>query len=177
MSKARAVAQHLPYLRRYARALTGSQVSGDAYVAATLEDLVERDYILKLPDSSFPGSVEYGFKHNREREAIQKRTRASALKRHHIDLRPVYHRKEERIRSHVVLCWLALLLIRIIETTTGDTWQRLRTELGRLHAVTYTGPAGTFIQRTELTKPQRDIYTALALDPPGKIIGLATPSV
>ncbi|WP_406336785.1 hypothetical protein [Streptomyces sp. NBC_00203] len=27
-----------------------------------------------------------------------------------IDLRPVYHRLEERIRAHVVLCWLALLL-------------------------------------------------------------------
>ena len=25
-----------------------------------------------------------------------------------IDLRPVYHRKEERIRAHVILCWLAL---------------------------------------------------------------------
>ncbi len=34
------VAQYLPYLRRYARALTGSQASGDAYVAATLEALV-----------------------------------------------------------------------------------------------------------------------------------------
>ena len=41
MSKAHAVAQHLPYLRRYARALTGSQASGDAYVAATLEALVK----------------------------------------------------------------------------------------------------------------------------------------
>ena len=39
-----------------------------------------------------------------------------------IDLRPVYHRKEERIRAHVILCWLALLLIRIAETTAGDTW-------------------------------------------------------
>jgi DNA-directed RNA polymerase specialized sigma24 family protein len=34
------VAQHLPYLRRYARAVTGSQPSGDAYVAATLEALI-----------------------------------------------------------------------------------------------------------------------------------------
>jgi CheY-like chemotaxis protein len=34
------VAQYLPLLRRYARALTGSQASGDAYVAATLEALV-----------------------------------------------------------------------------------------------------------------------------------------
>jgi hypothetical protein len=33
MSKADVVVQHLPYLRRYACALTGNQVSGDAYVA------------------------------------------------------------------------------------------------------------------------------------------------
>ncbi|MGZ9811484.1 response regulator [Pseudoroseicyclus sp. H15] len=35
-----AVADLLPYLRRYARALTGSQTSGDNYVAATLEALL-----------------------------------------------------------------------------------------------------------------------------------------
>jgi DNA-directed RNA polymerase specialized sigma24 family protein len=40
MSTSQAVTQHLPFLRRYARALTGSQQSGDAYVAATLETLI-----------------------------------------------------------------------------------------------------------------------------------------
>ena len=40
MSAAQLVVQYLPYLRRYARALTGSQIAGDAYVAATLETLV-----------------------------------------------------------------------------------------------------------------------------------------
>jgi CheY-like chemotaxis protein len=34
------IASHLPYLRRYARAVTGSQKSGDAYVAAALEAVV-----------------------------------------------------------------------------------------------------------------------------------------
>jgi hypothetical protein len=33
-----------------------------------------------------------------------------------LHLRPVYHRLEDRIRAHVVLCWLALLLARIVET-------------------------------------------------------------
>jgi hypothetical protein len=50
------------------------------------------------------------------------------------------------------------------------TWQRIRTELQRLHAVTYTGPAGTFRQSTEPTKPQCDVLTALRLDPPKKLI-------
>lgn len=34
------VSPHLPYLRRFARALTGSQVSGDSYVAAMLESVI-----------------------------------------------------------------------------------------------------------------------------------------
>jgi DNA-directed RNA polymerase specialized sigma24 family protein len=50
MSKADVVVQHLPYLRRYARALTGNQVSGDAYVAATLEALVKEPELLEAPD-------------------------------------------------------------------------------------------------------------------------------
>ena len=91
-----------------------------------------------------------------------------------IDLRPVYHRLEERIRAHVLLCWLALLLVRIVETTTGATWRTLAAELHRLQVITFTGPDGTFRQRTELTKPQRDIYATLGLDPPAKIIELAT---
>lgn len=38
---------HLPYLRRYARALTGSQRSGDAYVRASLEALLAGDQELQ----------------------------------------------------------------------------------------------------------------------------------
>ena len=51
MSKSELVAQHLPFLRRYARALTGSQKSGDAYVKAVLEALLEEP-------QSFPGGRE-----------------------------------------------------------------------------------------------------------------------
>jgi len=40
MSLASEIAPHLPYLRRYARALTGSQVHGDSYVRAALEAIV-----------------------------------------------------------------------------------------------------------------------------------------
>jgi len=41
MSRSQVVAEHLPLLRRYARALTGNQASGDAYVAAMLEALLQ----------------------------------------------------------------------------------------------------------------------------------------
>jgi len=41
-----AIAQYLPYLRRYARALSGSQSSGDSYVVATLEAVLKEPQLL-----------------------------------------------------------------------------------------------------------------------------------
>ena len=92
-----------------------------------------------------------------------------------IDLRPVYHRREDRIRAHVVLCWLALLLARIAENAAGRTWPDLRRELDRIHVGTFTGPAGTFQQRTELTRPQRDILKALRNRRPATHLPAETP--
>lgn len=51
VSTSQAVLQHLPFLRRYARALSGSQASGDAYVAATLESLIASPQILQTASS------------------------------------------------------------------------------------------------------------------------------
>ena len=90
-----------------------------------------------------------------------------------IDMRPVYHRIEDRIRAHVLLCWLALLLIRIAETRTGQTWTVIRDELQRLHLGTFTGPAGSFRQRTELTTGQKKILTALGLPEPRRVFEAA----
>ena len=44
MSVSQTLAPHLPYLRRYARALTGSQTSGDAHVRAALTALLGGDH-------------------------------------------------------------------------------------------------------------------------------------
>jgi DNA-directed RNA polymerase specialized sigma24 family protein len=46
MALAHAIAEHLPYLRRYARALAGTQQSGDAYVRACLEAIVADTLVL-----------------------------------------------------------------------------------------------------------------------------------
>ena len=41
------LAANLPYLRRYARALTGQQDRGDAYAAATLEAILEDSSLIQ----------------------------------------------------------------------------------------------------------------------------------
>jgi hypothetical protein len=89
-----------------------------------------------------------------------------------IDLRPVCHRKEERIRAHVILCWLALLLARIAENTCGSTWPQLRRELDRIAVGTFAGPAGTFRQRTGISDAQAAILGQLKIDPPPRIYQL-----
>lgn len=68
--------------------------------------------------------------------------------KHTLDIRPIYHRKEERIRSHVVLCWLALLLIRVAETSCGETWRTIRNDLDRMHQGVFDGPDRKVVQRT-----------------------------
>lgn len=89
-----------------------------------------------------------------------------------LDLRPVYHRLEDRIRAHVLLCWLALLLARIVETRTATTWPRARAELQRLHVGTFTGPAGLFRQTSTPSAEARRLHTALDLAPPPRILDL-----
>ena len=85
---------------------------------------------------------------------------------HVMDLHPVCRRKEERIRAHVILCWLALLLARTAENACGATWPELRRELDRIAVGTFTGPAATLRQRTGITDALAGILAKLGIDPP-----------
>jgi hypothetical protein len=38
----------------------------------------------------------------------------------------VFHHKDPRIQAHVQLCWLALLLLRVAEVETDQTWRNIR---------------------------------------------------
>ena len=78
-------------------------------------------------------------------------------------LRPVFHPREDRIRAHIQLCWLALLLLRVIEIATGDTWRNVRRELDRMHVVTLATNAGQVAQRTTTTPGQQTLLCAFDL--------------
>jgi len=84
-------------------------------------------------------------------------------------LRPVFHRLEHRIRAHVLICWLALLLTRVAERSTDQTWRNINRQLGRVSQVTLTGPAGTVVQTTPLTPEHKTIYQALSIQPPPRV--------
>ncbi len=61
----------------------GGEADDVARIRHRLSDLVDRDYVLRLPDSTFAGDEEYVFKHNLEREALEKLTPPAAARRYH----------------------------------------------------------------------------------------------
>jgi transposase len=91
-------------------------------------------------------------------------------------LRPVFHHREDRIRSHIQLCWLGLLLIRVAENATGDTWRNIRNELDRMHLVTLETTEGRIAKRSATTKRQREILAALQIGEPAQILDYEIPA-
>nr|BFD89247.1 IS1634 family transposase [Kitasatospora sp. Xyl93]BFD94111.1 IS1634 family transposase [Kitasatospora sp. Xyl93] len=155
-----------PGLNRYLRTTPAGKLRIDTAKIKAEENL-DGKYLLRCSDPQLSAEdIALGYKQLLEVE------RGWRDMKQIIDLRPVYHRLEERIRAHVVLCWLALLLIRIIETTTDATWTTVRRELDRLHLGTFTGPTGLFRQVTTLTKPQADLLAKLGIPAPKQIIAL-----
>jgi len=162
----RGVISAKPGLNRYLRVTPGGLLRIDA-ARAKAEENLDGKYLLRTADPELSAEdIAAGYKQLPE---VERGWRDMAQV---IDLRPVYHRREHRIRAHVTLCWLALLLARISENACGQTWPELRRELDRIHIGTFTGPAGTFRQRTQITKPQAAILKALDISAPPRIYQL-----
>ncbi|MGH8775441.1 MAG: IS1634 family transposase [Jiangellaceae bacterium] len=118
-------------------------------------------FLLRTSDESLTAAdIAQGYKGLYEAERGWRDLKSS------IDLRPVYHRREDRIRAHIQLQWLALLVLRVAETTVGDTWRNIRDELERMHLVTLATTEGHVAQRSELTPGQRSILRTLELAEP-----------
>lgn len=83
-----------------------------------------------------------------------------------LELRPMYHRKEERIKTHIFLCWLALLLVRIAERRTGMTWTKMRNELEIIQLGHFSVNKNEVYKTTELTGKQHEILSMLKVKAP-----------
>src|SRR6516164_1938974 len=162
----RGVISTKPGLNRYLRVTPGGLLRIDA-ARAKAEENLDGKYLLRTSDPKMSAEdIALGY-----RQLLEVERGWRDLKQV-IDLRPVYHRKEERIRAHVILCWLALLLARVAENAAGGTWPELRRQLDRIAVGTFAGPAGTFRQRTEISPAQAAILEQLGIDPPPKIYQL-----
>ncbi|MDA8275594.1 MAG: transposase, partial [Actinomycetota bacterium] len=69
-----------------------------------------------------------------------------------------------------------LLLIRVIENATGDTWRNVRHELDRMHLVTMETAEGRVAQRTTTTPGQAEILAKLEIAEPGRYLDFELPT-
>jgi hypothetical protein len=152
-----------PGLSRFLRTTAGGLLRIDQE-AISADEKLDGKYLLRSSDPILsPEDIALGYKQLSEVE------RGWRDLKHVLDLRPVYHRKEERIRAHVILCWLALLLTRVAETKTGESWPNLRRELDRLQVGTFEGSGGFFRKRTALTPAQKAILRKLQILEPAEM--------
>ncbi len=94
---------------RYLKELKSGKLTVDKAKIKQAEKL-DGKYLLSTSDKSLSAEdIALGYKQLMEVE------RAFRTLKSTLSLRPVYHTKDDRIRSHVLLCWLALLLVRITE--------------------------------------------------------------
>jgi DDE family transposase len=162
----RGVISTKPGLNRFLRVTPGGLLRVDAARVAS-DAKLDGKYLLRTSDPHLSTEdIALGYKQLLEVE------RGWRDMKQVLDLRPVYHRLEDRIRAHVVLCWLALLLARIVETRTHTTWPRARDQLQRLHVGTFTGPAGLFRQTTQPSTDVRRLHTTLDIPLPPRILTL-----
>jgi transposase len=128
------------------------------------EESLDGKYLLSSSDDTLsPEDIALGYKQLMEVE------RAFRTLKTTLDLRPLYHRKEERIRAHVLLCYLSLLLVRIAEHETGETWDRIRPIMDRCHLGEFSSKDGRILQRTELTSEQVNILNRLKIAHPPSV--------
>lgn len=158
-----------PTLGRYVKADKRGQPRLDRSRVAA-EEKLDGKYLLRTSDDSLSAAdVALGYKQLYEVEDAFRSLKTT------LELRPVYHRLEDRIRAHVLLCWLALLLVRIASVRTGQTWAQLRRALERIHVGEFESPTGTVLQRTELTPEQARIFAQLQIPVPPRFLAI-TPS-
>jgi len=103
------------------------------------------------------------------------RTLKSAL-----DLRPMFHWTERRVRGHVMVCFLALVLESLL-------WRKLRQQnpdvryedvlhdLSQLHAVAVELDGEAYLTRTELVGQAFEAFKAVGLRPPARVQPMPRP--
>ena len=159
-----------PALWRLVRRLSDGRFRIDKAAIAN-EAKLDGKWLLRTSDDTLtPSDLALAYKQLLEVERGWRDMKGS------LGLRPVFHHREDRIRSHVQLCWLGLLLMRVIENQTGDTWRNVRHELDRMHLVTMETAEGRVAQRSNTTAGQAEIFKSLAIAEPGRFLDFEIPA-
>ncbi|HOE99411.1 MAG TPA: IS1634 family transposase [Rectinema sp.] len=132
------------------------------------EELLDGKFLISTSDMTLPAEdVVAGYKQLSDVERVFRDMKNI------LDLRPVYHRLEERIRAHVLLCWLAMVLVRYAENESGLTWHKIIGMIDSIRLGKIGSKAGTFWYTTALSDDSKALFKTLAVKEPPKLWALA----
>jgi len=86
-----------------------------------------------------------------------------------VRMRPVFHYRPWRIQAHVTISVLALLLERVAEIRTGDTWRNLVAQLDTIKVVEYDRGETRIQQTSELRDDVAALFVKLAVPLPPRL--------
>lgn len=159
-----------PSMKRYVKELKSERLKIDK-AKVKQEEKLDGKYLLSTGDPTLSAEdIAMGYKQLMEVE------RAFRALKTTLSLRPMYHCKDDRIRFHVLLFWLALLLVRIAETKTGLSWPEIRRQMQRLHLGEFLNKKHRVLRHTDLTDDQRNILKKLKIKPPKSVLAIELPS-
>jgi hypothetical protein len=95
-----------------------------------------------------------------------------SLKRGQIHLGPMYHRLAVRLEAHVKICVLALLIQRVVEHTTEESWFPLRHTLNALQATEFRTATHPFFHRHEPTPELTRLFKKLDISMPNQVLAV-----
>ena len=132
---------------RYVRMLKGGKLVVDRGAITEAARYDGKWVVTSNDDTLTAEDLALGYKQLLRVEACW-RTMKSGLR-----TRPVFHFRPWRIQAHVTICVLALLLERVAEIRTGDTWRNVLRELNTLKVVEYDR-AGVRVRQTTEPRPE-----------------------
>ncbi len=154
--------------RRYGRLLkeTRKGLAIDRAAVKALERFDGKFVVHSNDDTLSAEDMALGYKQQQRVEEAW-RTLKSGLK-----MRPVFHWAPHRIRAHIAITVLSLLLERVIEQATEDTWRNVRDDLKSIQLAQLSSPNGMVWQVTEPRPEASNHLKKLKLPPPKPMLGI-----
>jgi transposase len=90
--------------------------------------------------------------------------------KHTLDIRPVYHRLDDRIRSHVLLCFLAMILVRYAENMLDTSWYQIEKVIGSISAGLIESEKVNIWYTSDISEEAKDILDKLDIPLPKKVL-------
>ena len=95
-----------------------------------------------------------------------------SLKQTQIKMTPMFHWLPHRIKAHVRICVLALLIARVAELACAQSWFRIRGVLDSLQATEFHTPTQIFFRMNESSQPLRQLFKSLAIPLPKRVLAI-----